>query len=73
MVTIHSLNLKQVDEACFASIGRKNGCRILMKTQPDCGTYRCPFYKPQGCRDWVRIDDMMGVNLIPPEDLGGKK
>lgn len=72
MVTIHSVNLKQINEPCFAEIGRNNGCRVLSKTDDSCGTYRCPFYKPQGCREWVRIDDRMGVNLIPPEDLGGK-
>lgn len=74
MVTIHSLNLKQINEPCFAEIGyRKQGCRVLAKTHEGCGSYKCPFYKPKDCRDWVRIDDKMGVNIIPPEDLGGKE
>lgn len=73
MITTHSIDLKQINEQCFAAIGRKNGCRVLSRTDDKCGTYRCPFYKPKDCRDWVRIDDRMGVNLIPPEDLGGKQ
>ena len=72
MVTIHSINLKQINEPCFAAIGQKNGCRVLSRTNDGCGTYRCPFYKPRDCKEWIRIDDRTGVNLIPPEDLGGK-
>lgn len=74
MITIHSINLKEVTEPCFATIGynEKSGCRLLMRSHEGCGSYKCPFYKPKGCKDWVRIEDRMGVNLIPPEDLGGK-
>lgn len=75
MITLHSINLKEVTGPCFATIGykEKSGCRLLIRSHKGCGSYKCPFYKPQGCKDWVRIDDRMGVNLIPPEDLGGKK
>ena len=73
MVTIHSQDLKTIDEPCFAAIGHRNGCRVLMRTHDNCGTYKCPFYKPKDCKEWVRIDDKNGVSLIPPEDLGGKK
>ena len=74
MITIHSINLKEVTDPCFATIGYKesSGCRVLIRMHEGCGSYRCPFYKPRDCRDWVRIEDKMGVNLIPPEDLGGK-
>ena len=72
MVTKHSINLKYIEEPCFAMIGKKSGCRVMMKAHEKCGTYRCPFYKPKDCKEWIRIDDRTGVNLIPPEDLGGK-
>lgn len=61
MITRHSINLKNVDDPCFAMIGHSQGCRVLMQTHERCGSYKCPFYKPKGCKDWVRIDDRMGV------------
>ena len=75
MITIHSVDLKRSEDPCFASIGygESSGCRVLSKMFDGCGTYRCPFYKPEGCRDWIRIDDRMGVNLIPPEDYRREK
>ena len=69
MLTKHSLNLKQIDSPCFAFIGKTGGCRVMATTSEDCGTYKCPFYKPKDCRDWVRIDGGDGANIIPPEDL----
>ena len=73
MITIHSINLKQInEEPCFASIGRNNGCRVLSSTNDGRGTYSLPFYKPRNCKEWIRIDDRTGVNLIPPEDIGEK-
>ncbi len=44
------------------------GCLILSGGHKDCGTYACPFYKPEGCRDWIRLDLECGVRLIPPDD-----
>lgn len=75
MLTTHSIDLKKINDICFAAIGYRDnlGCRILIRAHEGCGSYRCPFYKPKDCKDWVRVDDRMGVNLIPPEDLGGKK
>lgn len=75
MLTRHSLDLKKINDPCFASIGYKttSGCRVLSKQIEGCGTYKCPFYKPRNCKDWVRIEDRMGVNIIPPEDLGEKE
>lgn len=70
MITLHSIDLKTIEGPCFASIGNEkhSGCRILHKIEEKCGTYKCPFYKPKGCRDWVRIDDRQGSNIIPPEE-----
>ena len=75
MITIHSINLKQVTDPCFATIGNKEvqGCRSLVKLHEGCGTYKCPFYKPMDCSDWIRVEDRTGVNLIPPEEYRRKK
>lgn len=72
MVTKHSINLKYTHDPCFALFKRGNSCRLLTSMHEKCGTYKCPFYKPEDCTDWIRIEDNTGVNLIPPEDLGGK-
>ena len=68
MITKHSIDLTRVDEPCFAwSI--VIGCQVLSRQQAGCGTYRCPFYKPRHCREWIRVEDKQGVNLVPPEDM----
>lgn len=69
MITKHSIDLTKVDDICFASNVRYGGCKILTMMHESCGTYKCPFYKPQNCKDWIRIESRTGVNLIPPEDL----
>ena len=53
-------------ERCFALwFGR---CSIRTdNTQDDC-TPRCPFYKPQGCEDWIRREVNETIWLIPPEE-----
>ena len=66
MITLHSINAKSIDEPCFAKL-RNGGCRALAVISDNCGR-DCPFYKPTGCKDWVRIEDKMGVNFIPPEE-----
>ena len=69
MITKHSIDLKKVDDPCFATNKKYGGCKILTKIHQGCGTFECPFYKPYECKDWVRIEDRTGINLIPPEDL----
>lgn len=68
MITKHSIDLTRVNDPCCGLIGNGEGCRILIQMDEHCGTWRCPFYKPQGCKDWIRIKDRTGINLIPPED-----
>lgn len=58
---------------CFAlSNDWQNGrkmCMCLRKRDPiKCGTKKCPFYKPQGCSDWVRLEEGDEVYVIPPEE-----
>ena len=67
MVTKHSIDLTRVNEPCFAKT-KLGMCRVYGTMTVDCGSYKCPFYKPEGCKEWVRIEDRTGVNLIPPED-----
>ena len=56
------------DGTCFASVALNEGCSILSAIADSCGTYRCPFYKPEGCKGWIRLNAKEGVVLIPPED-----
>ena len=51
------------DEKCFA-LGKFNECKALVRREKDCGS-ACPFYKPKGCKDWIRLND----KLYEPEEL----
>lgn len=66
MKTRHSIDLKKVNEPCFART-RMGYCRVLIIPARECG-YKCKFYKPEGCQDWVRVEDWEGLNLVPPEE-----
>ena len=70
MITTHSVDLRYVTDPCFGlqSFGLEKGCKVMKAKHPKCGTYKCPFYKPDGFEDWVRFEDKQGVNLIPPEE-----
>lgn len=56
------------DGRCFAMMA--DGCACLNGLNERCGTYLCPFYKPTGCKDWVRLDTRAMVRLFVPEELG---
>jgi hypothetical protein len=67
LITKHSIDLSYTDDPCFGLLmGRY--CGILRKKEEACGTAKCPFYKPVGCEDWVRVEDGQGKNLVPPEE-----
>ena len=72
MITLHSVNLMYLQEPCWALASYDSGCKLLIAKEPGCCSYKCPFYKPINCRDWVRIEDKDGINLIPPEEAYGK-
>jgi len=65
MITLHSIDLKTISDPCFAEFDRRGiyGCRILHRMPKECG-YKCPFFKPKGCRDWIRV----GEWVVPPEE-----
>lgn len=69
MITLHSIDLKYVRDPCFAAISVRgtSGCRLLHKTPKRCD-YRCPFYKPKECRDWVRVEEGHDISIVPPEE-----
>lgn len=69
---MRSVDVIRMTEPCFA-LGRDGGCRILVLKQDGCGTAKCPFYKPYGCKDWIRKETKDGLEFIPPEDYGKKR
>lgn len=70
MITKNSINLKITEAKCFAMIGRPadGACNILSAIHEKCGNYRCPFFKPEGCKDWIRSGGRRGTVLVPPEE-----
>lgn len=58
------------DGRCFADF---NGAECLATEGyvKECRTYLCPFYKPQGCKDWVKLEHADYIEMIPPEDYFG--
>lgn len=54
------------DGQCFARM--VGGCS-LGRVDGHCGTYRCPFYKPKDCKDWIRMDTKYAVFLYAPEEV----
>jgi len=66
MITLHSINLQNTYDKCCNE--KHGGCRTLISKDKNCRTYKCPFYKPEGCKDWIRIDEKGESNLIPPEE-----
>lgn len=63
----NAINLKDVKDKCFAKTD-KGVCEALWEDSP-C-TFECPFYKPTGCEDWIRLEKGAEKWLIPPEELG---
>lgn len=72
MITLHSVDLTMVKDPCFA-LNVDGDCRARSTPHAKCCTYKCPFYKPVSCKDWVRVEDRQGVNLIPPEEYRRKR
>lgn len=72
MITLHSIDLTTTKEVCFA-LAYDGDCRVLIVPHRKCCSADCPFYKPKGCADWIRIEDRQGINLIPPEEAFEKR
>ena len=69
MITLHSIDLKYVNDPCFAAFNVRgtNGCRVLREMSKTCN-FKCPFYKPQGCKDWIRVEEGHDISIVPPEE-----
>ena len=60
------IDITDYTEKCFADgLGE---CRVLSETITTECNATCPFYKPKGCNDWVRIDTKTSVYLLTPEE-----
>ena len=66
MRTKHSIDLRQTTEKCFAA--RDGACGIKLFASGICNSCRCPFYKPQGCKDWIRVEESSNITIVPPEE-----
>lgn len=72
MTTEHSISLAGMRETC-CNKGAQGECRALTYPEEYCDSKGCKFYKPIGCSDWVRIDDIDGPILIPPEEYRNER
>lgn len=61
-------NITGCKDPCF---GLVEGVCMILTEQTDCGI-ECPFYKPQGCEDWVKREEGAEIWLIPPEEYYAK-
>ena len=67
MITLHSIDLAYTKDKCFGE-SLKGICRILTIKSDVCRTPKCPFYKPESCKDWVRVEDKRGTYIVPIEE-----
>ena len=67
MITLHSIDLQYIHEPCCSEMAN-DGCRAMTDKSEFCRSSRCPFYKPQGCKDWIRVEDRQGISVVPPEE-----
>lgn len=66
-----SIDLTEIKDKCFASF-EGEGCSCLTEVPRECLAPGYPFYKPNGFKDWIRIEDRDGINLLPPEEYNEK-
>ena len=56
------IDITNQEQKCYAKI--LGQCTVLIRT--DCNN--CPFYKPEDCEDWLRIEKNGRVFLMDPEE-----
>lgn len=60
------IDLKTCKDKCFAdSMGE---CVVLCESIVTECNWHCPFYKPRGCKDWVRVERGNSVSIYEPEE-----
>ena len=55
------IDLKEITDKCYAD--KAGMCDCLADPNGICD-YTCPFYKPVGCKDWIRVEDY----IFAPEE-----
>lgn len=53
---------------CFAETDTSEECFALRKVHPECGTTGCPFFKPEGCKSYIRTFDNNGKVIFRKGD-----
>lgn len=64
------VKLDTIKEKCFADWDER-GCKC--RTSECVGRENCPFYKPESCEDWIRVEIKGEVWLVPPEEYYDEK
>ena len=59
------IDLQDCIDKCYAEIS--HDCSLLVETAEQCN-YKCAFYKPKGCRDWIRVETKRHICIVPPEE-----
>lgn len=54
------------DGRCFAD--ETGGCYAMIERDRNCGSYKCPFYKPSDCEEWIKREKESHVELFTPEE-----
>lgn len=63
------IDITDSTERCFAEEDNKT-CKLLYADAIESCGCKCPFYKPEGCEDWIKIEKGEGVYLYTPEEMG---
>lgn len=61
------VEISKCKEPCFAD--RQGVCAVLTT---DCDGTHCGFYKPAGCKDWIKLEHNGQVWLLAPEEYYGE-
>ena len=63
------IELEECIDRCF--LDKAGKCTVLKEMADECN-YTCPFYKPKGCGDWVRMKHHGHEVICPPEEYERK-
>lgn len=62
------VEISRCKDPCFAQLA--TGCKVLTC---DCaGKAECPFYKPVGCEDWIKVEHNGEAWILTPEEYYGE-
>ena len=58
------VEISKCTDRCF---GYRYGECVVLAEKAVCSP-KCPFYKPEGCEDWIRREVDEEIWMIPPEE-----